>query len=253
MSTTLIKATRAGFWAEWARLRAPAGLRKWTLQIGIAAILTHLALEDSGHKDASGWFYGFFLMLFFSATCLQRGASLVRDEAEAGTLGYSLCRPLRRSKWLASRLLALWAILLVQGVGTAMVSLAVAKYNGVRDIGTLCGGLLLAMPAAAAAWISLGSLFGLLVRRHQILSMLWVFMVELGIGKMEITLGHLSITRHIAGILPQKSILESLYPGAGEQGPMIALMWILGMSLTFTLLTGSLFSRKDWASGDSPL
>lgn len=243
----------AGFWAEWARLRSPAGLRRWALQTGMAALFTHLAFQGSSHKDASGWFYGFFLMLFFSATSLQRGASLVRDEAEAGTLGYSLCRPLHRARWLASRLLALWAIVMVQGVVMALAALAVAMQAGIRHLGDIGTGLLMAMPPTAAAWISLGCVFGLCARRHQILSLLWIFIVELGIGKMEISLANLSIARHIIGLLPAQGDLDNLFPGAGQASALMALIWLLGLSLAFTLLAGRIFSRKDWASGDSPL
>lgn len=202
----------SGLWAmNW---RTVWSTRRWPM-LGLVVVggplLAWLALrnvEVDLREEWLTWVATFHFGLVVPLWCLIAFGSLVRDEVQAGTIGFLLTRPLTRTRFLALRWLAVLATVQAPlGLNTILLGaagLALGVPGAMVLTPLLLGALLLVVPAYGA----IAACLGLLTRKYLLLGLVYGFVVEVGIGQIPTNINTLSVARHFRTLLAQSESIE---------------------------------------------
>ena len=154
------------------------------------------------------WVATFHFGLVVPLWCLIAFGSLVRDEVQAGTIGFLLTRPLTRTRFFALRWLAVLvtvqAPLALNTILLGVVALALGIPGAMLLTSLLLVALLLVVPAYGA----IAACLGLLTRKYLLLGLVYGFVVEVGIGQIPTNINTLSVARHFRTLLAQSELIE---------------------------------------------
>ncbi len=237
------------------------GLLAWRRVPGLIALillnplLATLALSAAPEEHLSGGFEMWVLRLYVSfmvpIACLISGGAMIRDELQAGTLGFLITRPLSRARLLLLKYLChgLW---LEVALGLNVVLLAAGSlYLGVENGLETCGWLLGIQLVMIPAYMAISVVLGLVSKRYVMLGVLYGFIVEMGIGQIPSNINTISVSRHFQSLLGYFSDLETGLdlPGWGVPGAVLAVVTINLLALGVGML---LFSLKEFQEDEAP-
>ncbi|RYG48735.1 hypothetical protein EON79_03555 [bacterium] len=193
-----------------------------------------------------------FRLLALAAAILATG--VVSQEVEQKTIVYLLTRPVPRWKYLLARTgAAMVATFIVSLLAAVAVSLAV--YG---QLGTMFWRDVPALAAGSAAYVSLFTLFSLLVNRAMIVCLLFAFGWELAIPNLGGDIYLLSINSYLTAIArhPAPSggtdLLDILGGLGGTNALSANFAWMLAMGVTLVSLVFGVtwFSKKEYVPRD---
>ena len=245
-----IAATCRGLWAlTW---RARLTVRKiplLVLSIGTAPVLAFFAAEPGESDGYVDLVIGVYLLLLLPIYCLAVCGSMIRDELQAGTLGFLLTRPLKRSRLFLIEFAAhtLWIQMIALANGLLLILVGVARsVPGVLELGCW---LLWVQGLAVLAYGSLSALLGLVTRRYIVLGIVYGFIVEIGIGRVPINIHLLSMTHHIQSLLGSVAIVHDAV-GWEPGKPWVAIAALCAATTIFLILGSVLFTWREYHAKD---
>jgi hypothetical protein len=246
-------ATWSGLWGlTW---RSVWSTRRWpTLALLIFGnpALAWLALRGPESADLSEWLqwvarvhFGLVVPLW----CLIAFGSLVRDEVQAGTIGFLLTRPLTRARFFVVRwlctLLTVQAPLALNTVLLGVVALAM----GIPEASLLTFLLLGAQFAMVPAYGAIAAFLGLLTRKYLLLGLVYGFVVEIGIGQIPTNINTLSVARHFQTLLAQfELIAQQTEWSAGRLLTSIGALLVL--TLCYAGAAALLFHLREYSQSE---
>ncbi|MCL4179524.1 MAG: ABC transporter permease [Verrucomicrobia bacterium] len=243
----------SGIWAmNW---RSVWSTRRWPM-LGLVVVggpvLAWLALrnvEVDLREEWLTWVATFHFGLVVPLWCLIAFGSLVRDEVQAGTIGFLLTRPLTRTRFFALRWLAV--LVTVQGplglntilLGVAALALGVPGAMLLTLL--LLGALLLVVPAYGA----IAACLGLLTRKYLLVGLVYGFVVEVGIGQIPTNINTLSVARHFRTLLAQSELIEQ--HGGWSAGQLLgSLGGLLLLTLIYLGASLLLFNVREYSQSE---
>jgi ABC-type transport system involved in multi-copper enzyme maturation permease subunit len=217
--------------------------------------LATLALAAAGHEDrAEGfemWVLGLYATFMVPIACLLSGGAMIRDELQAGTLGFLLTRPVHRARLLILKYLChvVW-LEFALGLNAVLLSLSglLLGIKGALLIGLwLLGVQILMIPAFTA----LSVVLGLLTRRYLLVGILYGFIVEMGIGQIPTNINALSLSRHFQALLGECTALSGTVQLSswGIPGAILAVLALTGVGLGGA---AALFSLRELLETETP-
>jgi ABC-2 type transport system permease protein len=238
-SVALSSMPQPGWLATWAGLwgiawRSVWSVRRWPVLAVIILgnpLLAWLALrtiESEADQEWLQWVAHFHFGLVVPLWCLIAFGSFIRDEVQAGTIGFLLTRPITRFRFLVLRwlctLVTVQAPLALNTVllGVAGLMLDISSATSLTLL--LVGIQLVVVPAYGA----IAAFLGLLTRKYLLLGLVYGFVVEIGIGQIPTNINTLSVARHFRDLLEQSElIVQGAQGSAGQVGGAIGALMIL--------------------------
>ncbi|MCX5088700.1 ABC transporter permease subunit [Streptomyces sp. NBC_00365] len=231
------------FHSEWIKIRALRSLLATLATIlAVTALFSALASSDSGGDDFDPLFSAFFGVSFGQIAAIAFGTTAVSSEFQGGALRLSLAAVPHRGRWFAAKATAIAVPVLIVGLITGLVTLAV----GNAVLGTKADGLSLAEETrgvvGCAVYLTLMALFAagltaLLRSGVATLSILVPFLliVSFVVGDM---------SNNIADLLPDRAgqvVLHETWDGA--LGPWTGLA-VTGLWTAAALAAGAWSVRR---------
>jgi ABC-2 type transport system permease protein len=228
------RSTWAGLWGiTW---RTVWSSRRWPvlgLLILVGPVLALLSLQTDelgAHPDWLEWVTRVHFGLVIPLWCLISFGSFIRDEVQAGTLGFLLTRPVTRSRFLLIRwLCTLAAVQLPLALNTVLLGAAAVLLripNALLLTGLLLGAQLLVVPAYGA----IATFLGLVTRKYLLLGLVYGFVVEIGIGQIPTNINTLSVARHFRTLLEQiDPLTRSADTWTGVLGQSVGMLLVLAV------------------------
>jgi ABC-type transport system involved in multi-copper enzyme maturation permease subunit len=197
------------------------------------------------------WILNLYAAFMVPLACLMSGGSMVRDELQAGTLGFLLTRPLHRARLLLLKYAChtFW-LELTLGLNAVLLSLAghLLGIEGALLIGLwLLGVQTLVIPAFTA----LSAVLGLASKRYVLLGILYGFIVEMGIGQIPTNINTLSLTRHFQALMGQCPALEATV-ALSSWGIPGAILAVVGLTVAGLAVAAALFSLREFLEAEPP-
>lgn len=249
--------TSPGWGATWAGLwgltwRSTWPLRRWpmlALGVLLAPLLAWLALPWGEREPFIGWVLGVHFGLLIPLWCLIAFGSFVRDEVQAGTIGFLLTRPMTRVRFFLLRWFC--TLMTVQGAlaaNTLLLGVA-GLILDVPGVLRLTGLLLAAQLVVVPAYGAVAALLGVLTRKYLLLGLVYGFVVEVGIGQIPTNINTLSVARHFRNLLDQFELIEL---AAGWSGGAMAAAagWLLLLTLVYLIAAATVFHAREFRAGE---
>jgi ABC-type transport system involved in multi-copper enzyme maturation permease subunit len=228
------RSTWAGLWGmTW---RSVWSIPRWPvlgLLIFVSPVLAFLSLQTGEldpRPDWLEWVTRVHFGLVIPLWCLIAFGSFVRDEVQAGTIGFLLTRPLTRPRFLLVRWLCTLAAVQVPLalntilLGATAVLLQIPKAFLLTVL--LLGAQLLVVPAYGA----IATFVGLLTRKYLLLGLVYGFVVEIGIGQIPTNINTLSVARHFRTLLElSDQITRSVAWSARDLGQSAGMLLLLAL------------------------
>lgn len=227
-------ATWSGLWGiTWRSVWAGRRLPVLVILALASPLLAWLGLRTSSldlRPDWINWITSVHFGLVIPLWCLIAFGSFIRDEIQAGTMGFLLTRPLTRSRLLLLRwvctLLAAQVPLAVSTSGLGLIAL----FLGIPQALSLTPLLLAAQCVVIFAYGAIAALIGLITRKYLLLGLVYGFVVEIGIGQIPTNINTLSVARHSRTLLDQFNAMALNKPALPAE-----IAWAIGMLLVLTL------------------
>lgn len=238
-----------------------SGLLAWRRAPGLVAfvlanpVLATLALAAASPEDRGEgfemWIVRLYATFMVPIACLLSGGSMVRDDLQAGTLGFLLTRPLSRARLLILKYLCHVAWLEVS-LGLNVLLLTLSGLGLGIDRAALIGIWLAAVQLLVIpAFTALSAVLGLASKRYVLLGILYGFVVEMGIGQIPSNVNTVSISRHFQALLGQCPALDATVPLSswGIPGAVLALATLTGVALAAATV---IFSLREFLEAEAP-
>jgi ABC-2 type transport system permease protein len=243
-------ATVSGLWGlSW---RSAWSWRRWPVLLLLVVanpVLAWLALPVGRTEPFLHWVTNLYIGLMVPLWCLIAFGSLIRDELQAGTLGFLLTRPQTRIRLFLGRWLCTLGLVLVPlalntlllGVVGVLLEFPAAS----RFALSLLGIQLLLVPAYGAV----ASFLGLLTRRYLLLGLVYGFVVEIGIGQIPTNINTLSVARHFRTLFAQSDLVQQQL-GWAPEGFWISIAALVMITAVYTCLSSILFSMHEYSQSE---
>jgi ABC-2 type transport system permease protein len=259
-ATRLARRPLPGWRAAWFGLwgmtwRSVWATRRWpvlALLILASPILAWLSLQTGEldpRPDWLGWITRVHFGLVIPLWCLIAFGSFVRDEVQAGTMGFLLTRPLTRPRFLLVRwLCTLLAVQVPLALNTILLG-ATALLLRIPDAFLLTALLLGAQLVVVPAYGAIAAFLGLLTRKYLLLGLVYGFVVEIGIGQIPTNINTLSVARHFRTLLEQfDQIGQALVWSAGDLWQSVGLLLLL--TLIYLAAGTLLFNFREYSQSE---
>jgi len=209
------------------------------------ALFSALAIEDHGNqgfREYREFMYELFLLNMLPFFVMVTAGGILRNEIKDGTLEYIWTRPISRLRvmggFFAAAIAAtfIWVFFLSLGVQAG------AMYHGIEGIWAEYDRLLLAVFAGCVAFSGLAMLVAAFSGKFVGFGLLYIGLVEIGIGKIPTNINNIAIRHHM------ETIVGSAF---GEGGGSIAsgLWGSFLIAAIFVFLAGFLFRNKNYSLG----
>ncbi len=226
------------------RLATPAA---WAAPLSLLAVVVLLlsVTVHEGNRDAfMSWSTGFYLTFLVPVLAFLSGAGAIREEMKGNAVDYILTRPVPRWAFLVFRYLAQWLCTQLSYAPIFFGLLAVGFYRQVPGLVSAIPLLMAGQLLVVTVFLAFGFLAGVLTSRYMILGVFYGSVVEVGISAIPIQLNQLSMTHHV------RTFLQSLDSGIsvvalGVEGPAIASVFLLGMTLLQLSCAALLFAGRE--------
>jgi len=252
---TAVGALQGIFRLTWSGLlswrRLPAALALVLANPLLATLALAAAAPENRAEGFEMWILRLYVMFMVPITCLLSGGSMIRDELQAGTLGFLLTRPVHRARLLILKYLCqvVW-LELTLGLNALLLTLSglLLGIEGTLQIGLwLLGVQILMIPAFTA----LSTLLGLVSKRYVLLGILYGFIVETGIGQIPTNINAVSLSRHFQSLLGQCPALDATVSLSswGIPGAILAVLTLTAVGLA---AAAALFSIREFLETEAP-
>jgi ABC-2 type transport system permease protein len=162
---------------------------------------------DSGSEEWLDWITHFHFGMVVPLWCLIAFGSIVRDEVQAGTIGFLLTRPMTRARFVVLRwCCTLIAVQVPLALNTVLLGV-VAIVLGVPSATSLTLLLLAIQTAVVPAYGAIAAFLGLLTRKYLLFGLTYGFVVEIGIGQIPTNINTLSVSRHFSVLLAHSELI----------------------------------------------
>lgn len=228
-----------GLWGmTW---RSVWSTRRWPalgLLILASPVLALLALQTGEFDVRPAWLtwitrvhFGLVIPLW----CLIAFGSFMRDEVQAGTIGFLLTRPITRSRFLLIRWLCTLAAVQVPLALNTILLGATAVLLRIPNAFLLTLMLLGAQWLVVPAYGAIATFLGLLTRKYLLLGLVYGFVVEIGIGQIPTNINTLSVARHFRTLLDQSDLIARSMDwsarGLGQSAGMLLVLTLVYLAL----------------------
>jgi len=223
--------------------------------VGLALVYrAAVALEAARPSSAANVFIGLVAVVGFQLAApllaLVYATGVVADDREAGTLTYFLTRPIRRSEYLAGKMLASLAIALLLFLPAVVLTYyLVLAPVGVEEVGARFPLLLRELAAAVlgiAAYNGIFALAGTALRRPLLAGLFFIFAWQAAAAVVPGTIRYLTVSHYLRALLPAGGLTSGLAGlGAGQVSTAIA---VVALGVITALSHGAailLFRRKE--------
>jgi len=171
------------------------------------------------------WLVDVYFFIVLPLTCVRGCGALMRDELQAGTLGFLVTRPVSRARLLCVKYLSQLAWLQILLLTETLLLFGVGAGRRIPELGALLPLFVAAQLLAVPAWSALGTFLGQITSRYMAIALVYGGIVEMGIGRIPTNINALSLMRHLKTLLSHNGALQSIYdwPGGGIWLPIGAL------------------------------
>jgi ABC-type transport system involved in multi-copper enzyme maturation permease subunit len=202
-------------------------------------------VNPGNEKPFYRWVIDFYLSFILPLGCLFSCGGMVRDEVQSDTLGFLLCRPITRARFLIVKYIceSLW----VQALAfiNALLFLFIGIFHQIPNSSTVIFTLMGVQVLAVFVFCALSSLFGLIHQKYLVLGLIYGFVVELGIGQIPTNINSLSMTTHVQRLMGNNQIINTLYEWS-PKGSMTSVFVMLSATFFFLCLAAALLTFKEY-------
>jgi len=219
-------------------------------------------LYGAGYADATQFFANLGTMVYLKAlvylVSLFYGVPAIHDEIEGRTITYLFTRPLSRGAIYAGRLLAVQTVaglLLAASLGVCFLLMVIGNARAINlDFIELYTNYFFVVLLAVFCYTAVFSLMGTLFKKPLVWGILYIFAWESSVSMMPARMQMWTLEWHLRNlILHQQDVTSSLnqflrhFLSVDYSMPFWgSLAILLGAIVVFTLLGGSVFSRKEY-------
>jgi ABC-2 type transport system permease protein len=195
------------------------------------------------------WVTRFHFGLVVPLWCLIAFGSMIRDEVQAGTIGFLLTRPLTRLRFFIVRWLCTLATTQVPLALNTILLGVVALMLGVQGAVVLTILLLGAQLVVVPAYGAIAAFLGLLTRKYLLVGLVYGFVVEIGIGQIPTNINTLSVARHFRTLLAQFELIVKQADGSAGQW-LSSVGALLLLTLVYVAAGSLLFNLREYSQSE---
>jgi ABC-type transport system involved in multi-copper enzyme maturation permease subunit len=243
-----------GIWRLAARRFFTPGY--WLTLFGMLLALVVLSIPALPNRASAlnaflPWAGLFYVAFIVPLLAYIFGAGAIRDDLSPGTTDYVLTRPISRAAFATFRFIAQLICAQIDFLFGLLVVLGIGVFHGVPGFWPSVPLLLLAQMIAVVTFSAFGFFVGLLTSRYVIVGLLYVGVVEVGIGNVPTQLNQISLVRQILGIMrpflaDQAGVLTRAAQTSTASTPTIVFA-LLAFSAALIALSALLFSLREFA------
>jgi len=220
------------------------------LPLLLAAVLTlpafcFFTINPGNDRPFYRWIIDFYLTFLLPLGCLFSCGGMVRDELQADTLGFLLCRPITRARFLLVKYICESAWVQLLAFINALLFLFIGFFRQIPDSHNVILSLMGVQVLAILVFCALSSLLGLIHQKYLVLGLIYGFVVELGIGRIPTNINSLSMTNHVQRLMGNSDIINSIYEWS-PKGSVASLFIMVGATVLFLSLACALLTFKEY-------
>jgi hypothetical protein len=191
------------------------------------------------------WLIDFYFFVILPLSCVGACGALIREELQTDTLGFLTTRPLTRATLMVVKYLSQSAWLQIVLLVQALLLFAAGSLRQIPALGALLPLFLGVQFLAILAWSALGAFLGLVTKRYMAISLLYGFIVEMGIGRIPTNINTLSMMRHLKSLLAHNPALQDVYQWPMRSVAFSVAALCLG-TVVFLSLAALMFTFKEY-------
>ncbi|MCB1127191.1 MAG: ABC transporter permease [Verrucomicrobiae bacterium] len=209
-------------------------------------VFAWFSIPDQREGALLEWTANLYLGLMIPIYCLMTGGGLIRDETQAGTLGYLLTRPVSRARIFLGKYLCqlFWGEIILGANSLFLV--VVAYVRGVESWLSIAPVLLLTQLFVVPAFLAISALLGLISRRYVVLGVVYGFLVEVGIGQIPTNINVLSVSRHARTLMANSTAFADRF-GWEAEGTLWSVASLLIITAVFLVLGTIWFTLREFS------
>jgi len=240
------------FWGLWyLTSRRFFTIRYWIVLLGFSGLLffigTRVVAHNAPASEFVSWATGLYLNCLVPILSFISCAGALRDDLKGGVGDYLFTRPVRRDVFLCFRYVTQMLAIQFDFLFMFGVMMGVGVVVRVQHLASVLPVLLGAQILLAAVFASLGILCAVLTSRYVVLGILYVGIVEMGLGSLATQVNQIAMTPHVTGIvnalIPALTGASASISKAGEIAGH--LLWLGGFLAAALSLSAFVFSRQE--------
>ena len=215
----------------------------------INALLSYAAADSADPNVMSAHMADVFFGFLLPAMCLLLGVGVIRDEADAGTIGYLLLRPVSRLQIYVSRLIVASLCSAIFAGICASCSILILPV----PVNVLVGQIVSVSVLGGIVFTVLFAAFGVVFNRPFLLGVGWLIGIERLLATASFQGRYGSVSAHLQTLsglpyMPGTGLITKFVDPVTPEGSIVYLLTLT----TCAFLAGHLvFQRKEYA-GDTP-
>jgi ABC-2 type transport system permease protein len=212
-------------------------------------IFAWVSIPEGQEESFLEWTANLYLGLMIPIYCLMTGGGFIRDETQAGTLGYLITRPVSRARiFLGKYLCQLFWAEIVLGANSLFL-IVVARVRDIDSWLALAPVLLLTQLLVVPAFLAISALLGLISRRYVVLGVVYGFLVEVGIGQIPTNINVLSVSRHGRTLMANCEAVADRFGWSAEGTPW-SIASLLIITAVFLVLGTIWFTLREFSAAE---
>lgn len=195
------------------------------------------------------WMCAFYLTVLLPALSFMSGAAAIREDLKSNTVDYVFTRPISRIWYVVYRFFAHLGCLQVGYLLLLGGLWAIGDRRGVTNLNEALPALLAAQMGVITAFVAFGFLAGTISSRYLLLGLLYVAVIEVGLGSIPTQLSRLAITHVVRSMVqPYWYKAPPVIAGApvGE-----SLVLLLAFATGMVALAAIIFSRRQFTGASN--